>query len=112
MASVIPFFLGLLNRCMNTEQFEWLDRNPDREDWLGCSVRLVADKIDLALDPEDHNIIGVVVSPLDSDPAWATVQTQGRSPVYKQSAKPATWIYLKSFDKLGPRGPLDEYFIR
>lgn len=112
MASVIPFFLDLLNRSMNTEQFEWLDRNTDHEDWVGCSVRLVEDKIDLALDPADHNIIGVVVSPLDSDPAWATVQTQGRTPVYKQSAKPAGWIYLKSFDKVGPRGPLDEYFIR
>ena len=112
MASVIPFFLDLLNRSMNTEQFEWLDRNPDQEDWSGCSVRLVEDKIYLALDLLDQNIIGVVASSLDNDPAWATVQTQGRASVYKQSAKSSNWIYLKSFDKVGPRGPLDEYFIR
>jgi len=112
MALVIPFFFGRLNRRMNTEQFEWYDGNPDDEDWSCCSVKLVQDKIDLAVHSEDQNIIGVVVSSLDNDPAWATIQTSGRISVYKQSTKPASWIHLKAHDKAGPRGPLDEYFIR
>jgi hypothetical protein len=112
MALVIPFFFGRLNRRMNTEQFEWFDGNPDDEDWIGCSVKLVGDKIDLAVHPEDQNVIGVVIFPLDSDPTWATVQTSGRVPVYQQSKKPDNWILLKTYSNAGPRGPLDEYFIR
>jgi len=111
MTSVIPFFLDLLNRSMNTEQFEWLDRNPDGDDWIGCSVKLVGDKIDLAVHLEDQNVIGVVIFPLDNDTAWATIQTSGRVAVYQQSKKPDNWILLKTFKNAGPRGPLDEYFI-
>ncbi len=97
---------------MSTEQFQWLEYNTEREDLSGFSVYIVEDKIDFAWSLAS-TVIGVVTDPIDPlDPNWATVQIQGRAHVYQTCYKPTNWIKIKSNSKVGPHGPMDEYFIR
>lgn len=97
---------------MNTDQFQWIDTNPEKESWAMCAVKLVEDKIDLAFD-DSINVIGVVSdSELDNNRSWATVQIAGRALVYRASGKHPNWLLMKENAGLGPRGPVDEYFIR
>lgn len=96
---------------MSTEQFRWIDDNPEKDSCEYCSVCLVGDRIDISSKPNDVTI-GVVTSPADFDHAWATVQIDGRSLVYRTNYKPPRWILLRENVEIGPHGPLDEYFIR
>ena len=102
---------------MNTEQFQWVDGNPDKDDCRGFAVRLVEDKIDFLFAEDyklahDKRLIGVITDNLDADPKWATVQLSGRVRVYRSSAKSSSWVLLKQYVEEGPHGPMDEYFIR
>lgn len=77
-----------------------------------CSVQLVGDKIDLAFE-DRSDIIGVVSdSELDTNRSWATVQIVGRALIYQASGKHPDWLLMKKNAGSGPRGPVDEYFIR
>lgn len=97
---------------MATDQFKWLDTNPERESWAMCSVQLVEDKIDLAFE-DSTRVIGVVSdSELDNDRSWATVQLTGRALIYQASAKNPNWLLMRANAGTGPRGPVDEYLIR
>ena len=81
---------------MNTEQFQWLDGNPGKDDCRGFAVKLVEDKIDFLFADDyklahDKRLAGVVVDSLDPmDKSWATVQLTGRVNIYRTSAKSST----------------------
>lgn len=96
---------------MSHEQFRWIDDNPDKDDCEFCSVYVIEDRIAISIDP-NNTTIGVISAPMDFDPAWATVQTSGRTLVYRTNYKPPQWILLRRDVKFGLHGPLDEYFIR
>lgn len=96
---------------MTTEQFRWIDDNPETDSCEYCSVCIVGDRIDISTQP-NNTTIGAVVGSLDFDPAWATVQISGRVEVYRSNYKPSSWILLRENTKTGPHGPVDEYFIR
>lgn len=96
---------------MHTEQFRWIDDNPEKDTGEYCSVCVVEDRIDVATQISDLTI-GVVVGSLDSNPAWATVQCLGRAEVYRSNYKPPNWVLLRASTRIGPHGPVDEYFIR
>lgn len=96
---------------MSTEQFRWIDDNPERDTCNFCSVKLVGDRIDISTSP-NNTTIGVVTSPMDFDPCWATIQTTGRALVYRTNYKPDNWILLRENVGIEKYGPVDEYFIR
>ena len=96
---------------VSVEQFRWIDDNPESDACEYCSVCLIEDRIAISTRPNDATI-GVVTTPMDSDPSWATVQLNGRALVYRSNYKPPSWILIKENVKQGPYGPLDEYFIR
>lgn len=96
---------------MSTEQFRWIDDNPESDSCEYCSVCIVGDRIDISTQP-NSTTIGVVTGALDLDPSWATIQIAGRAQVYRSNFKPDNWILLRTDVQTGPHGPLDEYFIR
>jgi hypothetical protein len=97
---------------MTTDQFQWIDTNPEQESWAMCSVQLMGDKIDLAFE-NGPDVIGVVSdSELDNNRSWATVQIVGRALIYQASGKHPSWRLMKKNAGVGPRGPVDEYLIR
>ncbi len=97
---------------MHTEQFRWIDDNPEQDSCEFCSVRLVGDRIEISTSPNDTTI-GVVTSPLDYEThTWATVQITGRALVYRTNYKPDSWILLRKDVAVEKHGPVDEYFIR
>lgn len=105
-------FFCPLYTAMSTDQFQWIDTNPEQESWAMCAVKLIGDKIDLAFD-NSTDVIGVVSdSELDTNRSWATVQIVGRALVYQASGKHPGWLLMKKNAGSGPRGPVDEYFIR
>ena len=96
---------------MSTDQFRWIDDNPEKDSCEYCSVYLIQDRIAISTKPNETTI-GVVTAPMDFDPAWATVQLNGRAFVYRTNYKPPNWILMQENVKQGPHGPLDEYLIR
>lgn len=96
---------------MSTEQFRWIDDNPESDSCEYCSVCIVNDRIDISTQP-NSTTIGAVTGALDFDPSWATIQIAGRVQVYRSNFKPDSWILLGTDVKTGPHGPVDEYFIR
>lgn len=96
---------------MSTEQFRWIDDNPESDSCEYCSVCIVGNRIDISTQP-NNTTIGVVTAPMDFDPTWATIQISGRARVYRSNFKPNNWILLRADVQTGPYGPIDEYFIR
>lgn len=58
---------------VSVEQFRWIDDNPESDACEYCSVCLIEDRIAISTRPNDTTI-GVVTTPMDSDPSWATIQ--------------------------------------